>query len=176
MTRADQRTATAAISGVDPASYRSAMRLHAGAVSIISSGRPGRRTGLTATAVCSLSDSPPRLIVCVNRSASAHDLIRQTGAFGVNMLGADQAELAGRFAGRRGLEGEERFTDVDAWTLMATGAPILKNAIASFDCELLDQHAYETHTIFIGGVRALRAGGDENPLIYLAGCFRRLAT
>lgn len=161
--------------GVDPASYRAAMRHHAGAVTILSAGGPDDRTGMTATSVCSLSDTPPRLIVCVNRSASAHGLIRRTAAFGVNMLHADQAELANVFAGRRGIERDDRFGEGDGWLSLATGAPILRDALIGLDCELIDEHAHDTHSIFVGAVRAMHLGDGQTPLMYFGGAFRALA-
>jgi flavin reductase (DIM6/NTAB) family NADH-FMN oxidoreductase RutF len=159
---------------VDPASYRAAMRNHAGAVTILSTGLSGDRTGLTATSVCSLSDTPPRMIACVNRCASAHSLLRKTGVFGVNMLRADQVELASLFAGRRGIDRENRFQDAHGWILGATGAPILRNALASFDCELVDEHSHDTHSIFVGEVKAVHMHDEEGPLIYFGGKFRSL--
>jgi cob(II)yrinic acid a,c-diamide reductase len=159
---------------LDPASYRAAMRNHAGAVTILSTGLPGGRTGLTATSVCSLSDSPPRIIACVNRSASAHGLIRQTGAFGVNMLRAGQTELAGLFAGRNGIERESRFSDADGWISVVTGAPILRHALASLDCRFIEEHPHDTHSIFIGEVKAVRVQDVDDPLIYFGGQFRSL--
>ncbi|WP_083741877.1 flavin reductase family protein [Bradyrhizobium mercantei] len=169
------RTAAPPYAGVDPASYRAAMRHHAGAVTILTAGGPGDRTGMTATSVCSLSDTPPRLIACVNRSASAHGLIRRTAAFGVNMLHADQAELANVFAGRRGIERDDRFGDGDGWLSLATGAPILKAALIGLDCELIDEHAHDTHSIFVGAVRAMHLREGEAPLVYFGGAFRALA-
>ncbi|KWV50149.1 hypothetical protein AS156_14355 [Bradyrhizobium macuxiense] len=169
------RTAAARNGGVDAVSYRTAMRYHAGAVAILSAGTFGDRTGLTATSVCSLSDTPPRLIACVNRSASAHGLIRRTASFGVNLLRAEQAELANVFAGRRGIERDDRFADADGWLSLVTGAPILKSALASLDCELVDEHAHDTHSIFIGEVRAVQQCDGVTPLVYFGGQFCALA-
>jgi flavin reductase (DIM6/NTAB) family NADH-FMN oxidoreductase RutF len=159
---------------IDPVSYRSVMRSHAGAVTILSTGRPGDRTGLTATSVCSLSDAPPQVVACVNRSASAHGLIRQSGAFGVNLLRSGQADLANLFAGRHGIDREQRF-DANCWTSLATGAPILRNALANLDCELFDEHPHETHSIFVGNVKAIRIHDEDDPLIYFGGKFCSLA-
>ena len=169
------RTATALAGSVDAASYRAAMRYHAGAVAILSAGTPGDRTGLTATSVCSLSDTPPRLIACVNRSASAHGLIRRTASFGVNLLRAEQVELANVFAGRRGIERDDRFTDADSWLSLVTGSPILGSALVSFDCELVDEHPHDTHSIFVGEVRAMHLCNGETPLVYFGGQFCSLA-
>ena len=90
---------------MDSDKYRNVMRHQAGAVTIIAVGTPGRRTGLTATAVCSLTDSPPMVIACVNRNASAHAPIHSGQCFSINLLANDQNELARRFSSKK-LEGE----------------------------------------------------------------------
>ena len=155
---------------IEPQAYRTLMRQQAGAVTVIAVGRPGDRTGLTATAVCSVSDSPPTLLICVNRNASAHRKIAAEGAFSVNVLARDQEALALKFSGRAGLEGEARFEAAE-WTTAATGAPVLKRAIASLDCELVEEHMTATHSIYLGRVRAGHAREDAEPLIYFRGAF-----
>ncbi|MEZ5843700.1 MAG: flavin reductase family protein [Hyphomicrobiaceae bacterium] len=153
---------------MDSDSYRQIMRHQAGAVAIIAVGDAGGRTGLTATAVCSLSDSPPMLLACVNRAASAHDPISEIGSFSVNLLAADQQDVAACFSGQTGLKGEARFTEA-GWTTLATGAPILSSALASLDCRLVDRHAFATHTVFIGAVEGGRVRAEAAPLLYFRG-------
>ena len=155
---------------MDQQTYRDIMRYHAGAVTIISVGVPGGRTGLTATAFCSLTDDPPTVVACINRNASAHDLIAQHQAFCVNVLASLQQDVAMRFAGRVGHEGEQRF-DADAWTTLSTGAPVLQGALANLDCEVIETLDGKTHTIYLGRVKAGRINGDERPLIYFKGEF-----
>lgn len=168
------READLAPAGVEAAAYRQVMRRHAGAVAIVTAGRPGARTGLTATAVCSLSDAPPLVLACVNRGASGHPAIRAAGAFCVNLLACHQAELASLFAGRGGRQGEARFAEA-SWTTLATGAPVLQGALANLDCTLLDEHAYATHSIFVGQVQGLLLQDGAAPLLYFDGAFRGLS-
>jgi flavin reductase (DIM6/NTAB) family NADH-FMN oxidoreductase RutF len=149
------------------------MRQLAGTVTVVATGSAGARFGLTATAICSLSDDPPTLLACVNRSASAHDVIQKNRSFSVNLLSGDQAAVAGRFAGQAGLRGDARFEGA-TWITLATGAPILKDALAAFDCVVAQEHVFPTHTIFIGQVVAAAAREDADPLIYFRGTFRRL--
>ena len=155
---------------MDPQLYRDLMRHQAGAVTLISTGVHGNRTGLIATAVCSLTDTPPTLLVCVNESASAHDLIAETGSFCVNLLCPEHKQLVKVFTGQTGLAGEARFDDA-LWQTMATGAPVLKDALATFDCEVSDTKKDSTHTIYIGEVRAGAARDEEDPLVYFRGGF-----
>ena len=83
------------------------MRRLAGGVSIITAGRDEDITGMTVTSLTSLSASPPRLLVSVNRQASSFAPIERHRVFGVNILGSEQQELASRFSNGR-LKGAQR--------------------------------------------------------------------
>ena len=150
--------------------FRDLMRNVTGAVSIIASGPVGERSGLTATAVCSVSDQPPTLLVCVNRAATSREVIARTGSFSVNVLGANCHALATHFSGRTGASGEGKF-DAGAWTTLATGAPILTSALAAFDCEVVDIKDVATHSIVIGRVIAGKLGPAGAPLLYARGAY-----
>ena len=89
--------------------FRGAMRHLAGGVSVITVGRDKDISGMTVTSVSSLSIEPPTLIVSVNRGSSSWLLLRRHGAFGVNLLNADQLDVAERFAGKGGVKGADRF-------------------------------------------------------------------
>ncbi len=132
---------------------------------MIAVGQPGARTGLTATAVCSLSDTPPMLLVCVNRNASAHGPILAERAFSVNVLEAGQDSVATTFSGRTELAGEARFDDA-LWGTLQTGAPILTSALAGIDCRLGGHYETETHSIFVGHVVDAMTRDDGDPLVY----------
>lgn len=164
--------AASPVAAIEPLAYRNLMRHQAGAVTLITVGKPGNRTGLTATAVVSLTDSPPTLIVCVNRNASAHNPIQAERCFGVNLLATDHDELAKRFS-TKAIEGEARFEEKD-WTTLVTGAPILRSALACLDCELVEEHGFATHSVFVGRVRAGQGRDEAEPMIYFRGGFRKL--
>ncbi|HWW47932.1 MAG TPA: flavin reductase family protein [Xanthobacteraceae bacterium] len=156
---------------MDAQIFKQAMRHCAGAVAVVTVGREnGRRTGLTVTAVCSLSDDPPSLLVCVNRNASAHPRIRDEGSFVVNFLGEEHRSLAMTFSGQNGLAGDDRFRSGD-WEARATGTPVLSDAIAAFDCDLREEFDAKTHSIFVGEVRDVFIRSETNPLIYVRGAF-----
>src|SRR5438876_5313188 len=82
--------------------FRNAMRRLTGGVSVITAGRGRDISGMTVTSVASLSVDPPALIVSVNRDASSWPLIRRYGFFGINILNADQLDIAERFTGKDG--------------------------------------------------------------------------
>lgn len=141
--------------------YLTAMRCVPGAVAIIAAGGTGGRSGLAATAWNSLSADPPMLLACVNRSASAHTIIITSGAFSINLLARADLETVAVFSAQRGVDGDARFKTGN-WRQGANGQPMLQTAIAAFECQLVDAHAYGSHSIFIGRVMSI-AGGDAKP-------------
>ena len=149
--------------------FKKGMRQLAGGVTLVSTLHQGVRGGLTATAVCSVSAEPPQLLACVNKSASAHDLIVSSGIFCVNLLAMQHIPLAARFSGQDGTDGDARFRD-RAWMKLTTGAPVLEDALASFDCETVRHIDAGTHTIFIGHIVDVAVSGGQ-PLIHADGSF-----
>ena len=151
------------------ASFKAAMRRLAATVTIVtnSDAETGRRSGMTATAVTSLSVDPPSLLVCVNRSASMHASFTAGRRFCVNILGEPHAELARSFGGR--VEPELRFTEGE-W--QEDGAvPFLADAVAAIFCAVDQLVDYGTHSIVIGRVELVRVREDQQPLIYGNGRF-----
>ncbi len=129
--------------------FRAGMSLLGGACTVITSRLGDERSGLTATAVCSVSADPPRLLVCVNRSVRAHAVISTSGVLAVNVLGAEHEPLAKRFAGMvDGARGDDRFLAGD-WSQRESGSPVLLDALASFDCRVAEQAESGTHSMFL---------------------------
>ncbi len=159
---------------IDPATFRAGMRRLAAGVSIVTTIEDGAPHGFVATAVSSVSAEPhPSLLICVNRGASTHDRIDRTGIFCVNLLATDDQDMAAGFAAA---SRERRFED-PRWTTLASGAPALSSALATFDCTVLQAVPVHSHTVFIGEVRDVRLWGDEiAPLLYIDGRFGGLAT
>ncbi|MES2436197.1 MAG: flavin reductase family protein [Pseudomonadota bacterium] len=145
--------------------FRSAMSLLASGVTIITSGRGDNRRGLTATAVCSLTMSPPMILVCVNCSGEAHAAIEAEGSFCVNILAEEDKPISDLFAGRQSLRGAEKFTAAD-WTELQTGVPVLAHALVAVDCKVARAVRLETHTIFMGQVEGVLIGEKRMPLLH----------
>ncbi|MBY6265170.1 flavin reductase [Azospirillum sp. 412522] len=158
---------------VETAAFKNALRAIVGSVSIVASGQGADRRGLTVTAAVSLCVDPPMVLACINRGAEAHDVILRTGAFSWNVLSADQAQLAERFAAMDGSKGASRFSPGD-WGGMVTGVPVLRQSVCSFDCRLQDSVEVATHTIMIGAVVCQNRNQDKVPLIYSSGRFGRM--
>ncbi len=160
--------------GISARNYRALMRHQAGAVAIVATVESDTRAGLTATAFSSLSDQPPTLLVCVQRRAGVHDVIARSRIFTVNILAAEQQEVAVRFSGNAGVHGPARFNGRYAWSHLKTGAPVLEEALAVLDCELIESHGFTTHTIFIGRVVDGATRSEAKPLLYFRGDYWNL--
>lgn len=156
---------------IDAAAFKKGMRHLAASVTLITTRHQDQRGGLTATAVCSVSAEPPQLLVCVNKSASAHDPIGEAGFFCVNVLAPAHRKLAERFAGMDGVEGDERFQDMGEWRALSTGAPVLAGCPVSFDCRLVTEVSAGTHTIYIGEIVDVALDPAATALLYADGAF-----
>lgn len=146
--------------------FKVAMRRLASTITIVSAAHEGQRYGMTATAVSSVTTSPPSLLTCVNRSASIHDPIHEGKRYCINLLGCDHVGLVPLFSGK--LMGEERFT-AGTWSANADGIPYLTDAQASIFCTVDQVMQYGTHSIFIGLVDEVMLFGETRPLIYQDG-------
>ncbi|MFN6955643.1 MAG: flavin reductase [Acetobacteraceae bacterium] len=145
-------------------SFRNAMARLGAAVTIVTTDGPGGRAGLTASAVCSVTDDPPTLLVCVNRAASALPALRANGVLCVNLLCASQQALSNRFAGMDGAATmEDRFA-LGAWHAGELGAPMLGGAVASLECRIADIVEKGTHSVLFAEVQSV-AFGPEGPAL-----------
>jgi flavin reductase (DIM6/NTAB) family NADH-FMN oxidoreductase RutF len=132
----------------DPSWFRDAMANVASTVTVITALGEGQPRGATVSAFMSLSLDPPMVLVALARTSSVLAAIHASGAFGVNVLGSDQAHLAARFAY---LAGDEKFTGLD-WTL-AGGLPRLPGVPGWLACEVAEIVEGGDHLIVLGTVR-----------------------
>lgn len=153
--------------------FKLGMRSLAGAVSIITSANAGHRYGMTATAVCSATVDPPTVLVCINRQTTTHGAIAKARVYCVNVLRAEDWELSTAFSGAQ--SGENRFKSRD-WARLATGSPVLIDALISFDCRVVKTLAHGSHTIFLGQVEQVVFGKKGKPLLYAEGQYAKLAS
>lgn len=152
--------------------FRDAMSRLGAAVNVVTTDGPSGRHGLTASAVCSVTDTPPTLLVCVNRQAGAHAHLLENGVLCVNVLAGRHQDLSGAFGGK-GLAIGERFAQA-SWHVLATGAPVLSDASVSFDCRIVRQEEIGTHTVFFCEVQAVATAPDAEGLIYFNRAYHHL--
>lgn len=148
---------------MERARYLDAMARAGSCITVVTSDGPAGRHGITVNAMTSVSCEPPSLLVCINKSSRVCAAVRENGVLCVNLLAEDQCLVSEVFSGRAGI-GEERFA-LWRWLVGASGAPILEDALAAFDCTLQAVEEASTHVIFVGRVLETRLR-DGNPLLY----------
>jgi flavin reductase len=145
--------------------YRDAMSRLGAAVDIITTDGPCGRRGFTASAVCSVTDDPPTLLVCMNRTSDSASVVLANKVLCVNVLNAAQQELSPIFAGYPPVPNEERFKS-GCWTTLETGAPVLEGANVSFDCRVTQVTDVGTHHVLFCEVTSIVTNGNAECLIY----------
>lgn len=155
---------------VDTALFKQGMRRLASGVSIVATEFEGKRHGLVATAVTSVSADPPTLLIGISQSASAHNFIVRSGRFGVSVLRGEDRSIAEKFSvpalrTRRFEFGE--------WTTLHTGAPLLATSLVGFDCLVAGETQVASHTVFFGRVVGVRVSeGEIDPLLFWNGVYQ----
>lgn len=151
-------------SSVTQSEFRDAMARVCAPVNLITTNGSAGRGGFTATAMCSVTDEPPTLLVCMNTRSTQMDLFLQNQRFCVNVLTQEHKDLAALFAG-----GEKDMATRFAaarWLDLPSGSQALADAIVSFDCRVADVHRVGTHNILIGNVTDIRSRKDGHALLY----------
>ena len=150
--------------GVSKTDFRNAMARVCAPVNIVTTNGPAGRGGFTATAMCSVTDEPPTLLVCMNGRSTQAGLFLENKRFCVNVLSPEHQGLANLFAGGSADMGT-RYAAAN-WVGMTGGTEALADAIVSFDCRLIEARLVGTHNIFIGEVTDIRCRRDGHALLY----------
>jgi 4-nitrophenol 2-monooxygenase / 4-nitrocatechol 4-monooxygenase, reductase component len=137
-------------------------------VTIVTTALDGVPYGTTASAITSVSLTPPMLLICMNKQSLTGQAITSSRHFAVNILAEDQGYLADHFA-RKG----SSFTGLDIAT-GGRGAPLLADALATFECQVTDEMLAGTHAVLIALVEQA-SGRQGMPLAYFRGRQGRLS-
>jgi flavin reductase (DIM6/NTAB) family NADH-FMN oxidoreductase RutF len=155
--------------GADPELFREVFGRFATGVAVITSAGVDGAGGMTANALCSLSLDPLLALVCFENGARTLPIVRQAERFAVNLLAADQTELARVFASK--LPESEKLDGVDH--RLINDVPVLDGVVAWATCALQELIPGGDHTIAIGSVLGLGLG-DGQPLLWYAGAYHTL--
>jgi flavin reductase len=148
--------------------FKKAMRQLASTVAVASTELDGTRYGMTASAFTSVSMEPPGLLVCINQSAAIHAPLQVRRQLWLNVLTEDQEDFCSTFGGK--MSGEARFRTGN-WMTCDRGLPYLADAQANILCNIENELAFGTHTIFVGTVLRAVSHSDVQPLVYFKGGF-----
>ena len=158
---------------ISDAALRKIRGLFASGVVAVTTAYDGQLRGIAVSAFSSVSLDPPLVLICIADEVSSRDMIAASGIFAVNILSDDQEFLSERFAARAPIV-NNRFEGVP-YHVAATGAPILDDSIAWYDCRVSAKHDGGDHTIFVGRVEAIGFGDPaRQPLLYYANRYARL--
>ena len=141
------------------------LRTQAQTVYVISSGNSDSKEAMTVSSVASLSADPPRMLVCINKSAAMHDFLKTTKSFCLNLLSNGQKHVADICSNSEKIN--ERFSN-DSW-LNKEETPYLENAQSNLFCNLKEIMEDTTHSIFVGEVQDLIHNDALKPLVYQEG-------
>ena len=148
---------------VTPEAYREGMSSLAAAVNVVTTTSPQGNVGFTATAVCSVSDNPATLLVCLNRGASVHEVFKNSTHLVINTLTSQHQSISNAFGGKAPMK--ERFKNGD-WIESATGCPRLLDAAVSFDCVITDVKSVATHDVIFCQVVDIKQDPEADALLY----------
>jgi flavin reductase (DIM6/NTAB) family NADH-FMN oxidoreductase RutF len=143
-------------------------RFPSGVTVVTTVGANGKDYGITVSAFSSVSLVPPLVLICIERTASAHEPLTNSASFVVNILSADQEQLARRFS----IVDIDRFEGV-GYSRAQNGIPILDDVVAVLECTRTTLYDGGDHTIIIARVDAARAYGTK-PLLYYRGGYSQL--
>jgi flavin reductase (NADH)/flavin reductase/chlorophenol-4-monooxygenase component 1 len=160
-----QEAIQATVTLATPDKFREAMSRVASSVSIVCTDGAHGIAGFTCSAVCSVTDEPPTILVCVSRKSAANAVIKANAVLCVNSLRADQIELSQMFAGVGRVPMHERFAG-PGWSVLATGSPYHKTSRVALDCRVADIREIGTHSVIFAEVLSAMHTYDGDPLMY----------
>jgi flavin reductase (DIM6/NTAB) family NADH-FMN oxidoreductase RutF len=150
-----------------PPEFRAALGMFATGVTIVTARTPdGQLVGLTANSFNSVSMNPPLVLWSLAQAAGSLPAFRTGSHYAINVLSAQQQELAQRFA----TKGADRWAGV-TFTEGVAGAPLLDGAVATFECFNRSRYEEGDHVIFVGEVERCHHTPGASPLLYHGGRF-----
>jgi 3-hydroxy-9,10-secoandrosta-1,3,5(10)-triene-9,17-dione monooxygenase reductase component len=153
----------------DARAFRDALARFATGVAFVTAALDGEPAGLIVNSLAAVSLEPPLVSFCPSRSSLTWSRIRRGGRFGINVLGQQHE----RFVARATPPGADRFAGMD-WKLGRGGAPLLTDALATIECEIVAEHPAGDHWIVVARVANLHISPIKDPLIFFAGAYRVL--
>lgn len=149
--------------------FRTAMSHFASGVTVMTTADfAGRPHGLTVSAFCSLSATPPLVLACIHKETASHYAFLERQAFVVHILGADQEHISQHFAERV----EDKFVGTDVRE-STDGLPMLDGALVTLECRVVNTHDGGDHTIIVGSVDKANIRPGQ-PLIYYHHGYRNI--
>jgi flavin reductase (DIM6/NTAB) family NADH-FMN oxidoreductase RutF len=140
--------------------FRALMTQWPTGVTVVSTLEDGLPVGCTVSAMMSLSDAPPLVVVSLLTRSHTLRAIRREGRFAITVLSAGQGDLCTDFAV---LPGPQRFSST---TVRRVGAlPLPDGGVAAMTCDVADVLPYADHAMVIGAPRWSEVNPELSPLV-----------
>ncbi|MEU8690510.1 flavin reductase family protein [Streptomyces sp. NPDC048665] len=153
---------------VEGRTLRSVLRAHASGVAVLTAPGADGPAGVTITSFTSVSANPALVSFCLADTSSTWARIRDSRWFGIQVIGADQADVAERFAA----PGTDRFAAPTRWHTGPHGVPLLDDCLAWLVCSRREQFRIGDHHLVVGAVEHARSGAPGDALVHLRGQVR----
>lgn len=153
---------------VDPGTFWRTLGSRVTGMTVVTAQSDDGPTGFLGLSAAHVTADPATMLVSIDRKTSALAGVLSRRHFAVNFLDAGAAHVADAFGGKAGISGADRFVDGE-WTTLVSGAPVYRQALGVFDCEVDDVIERGSISIVIGKVVAATARADGEPLIFFRG-------
>jgi flavin reductase (DIM6/NTAB) family NADH-FMN oxidoreductase RutF len=153
------------MSDISASDFRATLGQFCSGVVVATGMLDGVPAGFAAQSFSSLSLDPPLVALFPGKQSSSWPKLRDSGAFCINVLSADQRSVCEGFA----QSGTDKYAGLE-WRSGPTGSPILAGVLAYIDCELEAEHDAGDHTIAVGRVKELAiTDAQAAPLLFFRG-------
>lgn len=156
---------------VQAADFKHAFGHHPSGVAVISAHGADGPAGLTVSSVASVSADPPALLFSLSTTRGSASQILAASCFVVNLLGADQLDVARAFA----TPGAPRFTQEQGWYTLASGEPVLRGVHAALRAKPYEKIEIGDSTCIVARVEEVVTDSPGAPLVYMDRTFYTLA-
>lgn len=129
----------------------------------------GKALAMTANSFSSVSLDPPLVLWCLQNNSDVYDAFATPRYFGINVLAKEQQDLSNHYARK-----EQHELAVAHYRAGKYGAPLIRNALVNFECELEAAHEGGDHLIIVGRVRDMQQRPSGDPLLFFSGGYREL--
>ncbi len=154
----------------DSRAFRNSLAMFATGVTVVTAAdQAGEPVGMTVSSFNSVSLDPPLILFSIGRDVRSLSVLRKAAGYAVSVLGVNQTDLSQRFAS----------TGADKWQGIEPecgygGAPLIPDAIATFECRPYAVHDGGDHEIFVGEVVGHHSRQTAEPLVFFGGSYRFL--
>jgi flavin reductase (DIM6/NTAB) family NADH-FMN oxidoreductase RutF len=154
----------------DSRAFRNALGQFPTGVCVITANPTGYKPfGMTVNSFASVSLDPPLVLWSLQNNSDCFDAFALADKFCVNVLAADQQDISGQYAKKSDHDLTESH-----YRIGKTGSPVLRGALATFECKMWQRYDGGDHVILVGHVEEFATDVNAKPLAFHAGQYREL--